>query len=102
MCADEIDVGMVVPNYDVFSGGVERTLKLLEYSDAGAIRYTAYLPRAGVPNREVGDAAGGLRAPYGLASIRPPFTAPSTTWRPSASSIPRCTTSCASRSSRRG
>src|SRR3990170_585372 len=56
MCADEIDVGMVVPNYDVFSGGVERTLKLLEYSDAGAIRYTAYLPRAGVPNREVGDA----------------------------------------------
>jgi len=44
---------MVIPNYDVFSGGVERTVKLLEYSDTADVRYIAYLPAGGVPNPEV-------------------------------------------------
>lgn len=53
MCADELRVAFVIPKVDAFSGGIERSLKLLEYSDRADIRYTVFLPSEGVPNAEV-------------------------------------------------
>ena len=53
MCADELRVAFVIPKVDAFSGGIERSLKLLEYSDRADIRYTVFLPAEGVPNAEV-------------------------------------------------
>jgi glycosyltransferase involved in cell wall biosynthesis len=40
----------VVPTIDVFSGGVERTTRLIEFSQETNVRYLAYLPAGGVPN----------------------------------------------------
>lgn len=54
MCADELHVAFVIPKVDAFSGGIERSLKLLEYSESANIRYTVFLPAEGVPNAEVG------------------------------------------------
>ena len=53
MCADTLRVALVIPNIDAFSGGMERTLKLVEYSASAGIRYTCFEPPGGVPNEEV-------------------------------------------------
>jgi len=53
MSAAELSVALIVPTSDVFSGGVERTLRLVEYSETAKIRYTAFLPPSGVRDAEI-------------------------------------------------
>jgi len=53
MCADQLNIALIIPNVDVFSGGVERTLKLVEHAGTARIRYTAFVPAGGSPNAEV-------------------------------------------------
>jgi len=53
MCADELNIGLILPNIAAFSGGMERTLRLIENSAAASIRYTCLLPQDGVRNAEV-------------------------------------------------
>jgi len=53
MCADTLRVAMIVPNVAAFSGGTERTMRLLEHGPSAGIEYTAFLPDGGAPNEAV-------------------------------------------------
>ncbi len=55
MCADQLKVALIIPNIDAFSGGMERTLKLVEYSASAGIQYTCLEPAGGAPNAEVAN-----------------------------------------------
>jgi len=54
MCPDELSVALIIPNIDVYSGAVERTVRLIEHAAAARIRYVVFLPSKGVPNVELG------------------------------------------------
>jgi len=62
MGADELQVDLFLQNMDVFSGGIERTMRLVEFSPHAGIRYTAHLPPTGIPNAEIRTHVEGLRA----------------------------------------
>ena len=53
MCPDRLDVALFFPRLTVFSGGVERTLKVVEYSDRANLRFTAYISPAVIRDSEV-------------------------------------------------
>src|SRR5207245_11765761 len=53
MCPDRLDVALFFPRLTVFSGGVERTLKVVEYSDRANLRFTAYISPAVIRDKEV-------------------------------------------------
>ena len=53
MCAEELDVALIVPNIDAYSGAVERTVKVVEHSRTVGLNYTAFLPAGGAPNAEL-------------------------------------------------
>src|SRR5207245_1565199 len=53
MCPDRLDVALFFPRLTVFSGGVERTLKVIEYSDRANLRFTAYISPAVIRDKEV-------------------------------------------------
>src|SRR5439155_22962651 len=53
MCPDRLDVALFFPRLTVFSGGVERTLKVVEYSDRGNIHFTAFVSPAVIRDKEV-------------------------------------------------
>jgi len=43
MCPNPLEVALFFPRITVHSGGVERTLKVIEYSDQVGIRFTAFI-----------------------------------------------------------
>jgi len=53
MCPDRLDVALFFPRLTVFSGGVERTLKVVEYSDRANLHFTAYISPAVIRDSEV-------------------------------------------------
>src|SRR2546422_141120 len=53
MCPDRLDVALFFPRLTVFSGGVERTLKVVEYSDRANLHFTAYISPAVIRDKEV-------------------------------------------------
>jgi glycosyltransferase involved in cell wall biosynthesis len=53
MCPDALRVALIMPNVAAYSGGIERTLKLIEYSESANLRYTGFVPPEGLPNAEV-------------------------------------------------
>lgn len=55
MSGNQLDVAIIFPEISVPSGGVERTLKLIEYSDSAGIVYTAFVPNGRNVDREVGE-----------------------------------------------
>ncbi len=54
MGTSELRVALIVPNIDAYSGAVERTVKVIEHSTAANLRYTAFLPKEGASNAELG------------------------------------------------
>jgi len=53
MCAETLNVALVVPNIDAYSGAVERTVRLLEHASAAGTEYTVFLPQHDDLNAEL-------------------------------------------------
>ncbi|HLE54798.1 MAG TPA: glycosyltransferase [Thermoplasmata archaeon] len=69
VCADRLEVGLIVPNIDAYSGAVHRTVKLLEHGGGAGLHHTVLLPSAGAPNPALGRELARLEA-AGTVDVR--------------------------------
>lgn len=53
MCAEQLDVALFFPRLTVHSGGVERTLKIVEYGHRANLHFTAFVSSDVIRDKEV-------------------------------------------------